>query len=227
MFIVGHSHMNCIIDAAQMQGAPVGGVNLWVFDTPIIRTGPEPILNPALAERMQPVTISAVGGGEHHVLCLNLHPLHFDFVLPQAPQLPLTPGARLIPYDQIRATLLETSLESVETLRCLANAAPGRLIHLAPPPVRRDEQPIDHPLWRSRVGAETAISPAHLRLKFSIAYTGMLKELCAELGVRLAPPPPDVVDPDGYLLPEFGGNPCHGNTLYGARVLDQLATMIG
>ncbi len=133
----------------------------------------------------------------------------------------------MIPYDQIRAALLETSQESMEILRCMVDAAPGEIIHLAPPPFRREEQPIDHPVWRLRVGTHTEISPAHLRLKFSIAYTSMLEEICGELGIRLARPPASVVDADGFLLPEFGGPPCHGNTLYGARVLEQLMAMIG
>lgn len=222
MLIIGHSHIECIEEAARERGAPVTVVNLWGVPDPVVGEGGDFRLSDHLRAVIEGDVISVIGGGAQHVMSLNPHPNVFDFVLPEAPDLPLVEGAAIMPVDQARATLESIAEEDLQLLPLIAGATQGRTIHLLPPPPVREESPIDHPMWHARVGRSTKISPASFRMKVHRLHAVIMAEACAAAGVTLLPPPPEALDAEGYLRPELWGRPCHANARYGAMVLDQL-----
>jgi hypothetical protein len=58
----------------------------------------------------------------------------FDFVLAEAPHLPLEPGTEVIPYDAAYDMLRRMFKKRLTLLPKIAGFAPGRLVQFAPPP---------------------------------------------------------------------------------------------
>lgn len=225
MLIVGHSHINCIVDAARAAGLAIPSINLWLQPNAIAEGENGPELSAELGPNAAGIIISSIGGGPQHVMGLNPHPHIFDFIAPEQPDLPIIDGATMLPRDQIRQTMQSVGAADFRTLRLLGEAAPGRVIHIPPPPTLRDEKPIDHQIWRDLVGHADRVSPPYFRKKLEMIHTSILREICTSANIILAPPPPSAVDDEGFLLPEFAGVPCHGNSLYGALVLEQIRTL--
>jgi hypothetical protein len=225
MMFIGHSHITCIVEAARIADVPAPEINLWLWPNVVITRDGRRQLGDELKAAMPDLVISSVGGGTHHVMGLHPHPQVFDFVVPDHPDLPVIERATMIPYDQIRQTMLTAGESDFEVLRLMGESVRGRMIHVPPPPTRRDEKPIDHPLWRKLVGDSDRISPLWLRRKLELVHTSLLREMCAAANILLLTPPPAAVDEEGFLRPEFAGAPCHGNARYGALVLDQVRAL--
>lgn len=221
MMIIGHSHTACIAEAAGAAGAGATWIDLWLWPNVTVPGENGRRLGDELREALTGLVVSSVGGGTHHVMGLHAHPHPFDFVVPGHPDLPMIDGATIVPHDQVRETMKTAGAEDFEILRLLGESAPGRMIHIPPPPTLRNERPIDHPLWRKVAGDSDVVSPPWFRRKLELVHTSVLREICEATGIVLAPPPAEAVDEDGFLRPEFAGNPCHGNIRYGALVLEQ------
>ena len=222
MFILGHSQIDCIREAAEARGMDLPSVDLWQFENIVVLDESGRRLNDALRDQLDDFSVSVIGGGGHHVLGLVENDVPFDFVLPQAQHLPLVEGATIVPYDQVRATLTEMSTPGFDTLHFMQKVAPKRVVHLTPPPILRDERPINHPIWIARVGPCQTVTPPYFRLKLYLLFMEILREVCDQEGVLLLPLPPGTVDEEGFMLPRFAGRPCHTNQLYGEKVLEQL-----
>jgi hypothetical protein len=114
MICIGQSHMACVLFAAQEASISLqaialkdahgfDGLEQTAFEVhPTRKT-----LRPETAKRLRepgPV-FSFVGGIAHLSLAIWKHPQPFDFVLPEAPDLPLEPDAELVPSDAMRTVL--------------------------------------------------------------------------------------------------------------------------
>ena len=250
--IVGHSHSGCVLAALGAgrpyweapEGLQIRGVNLAQLvqrlglnplDQTTIEPGAPPRVHPAVLAEVAPLFesdepvhfVSMLGGNGHNIVGLIRHEIPFDFVLPEAPQLPLETGSQLIPYAVMR-TLLERRLQfERSTMVAFRSQYPGPFVHLESPPPPRDDQFVATSLdefFKSRPAG--SIVSASLRYKLWRLHSTIVERTCHELGITFVRTPPDACDPDGFLHQRAYGNATHANAWYGGRVLRQIASLV-
>ena len=236
--ILGHSHL-AALQMAQARGlADLAGASflapefLYIGrakDAPPDANAPPGTLPPAalaaLARFGGPAVVSWIGGNDHTVFGLLNHPQPFDFILASAPDLPVSPGAEILPARLVRATLQARMGASMRLLTALRQRVPGRLVHLEPPPpVPSADHIRAHPGVFAGKVAERGVSAASLRYKLWRLHSAILIELCVSLDIVWQPVPADTQDAHGMLVQDgWNPDPTHANAWYGARVLRDLA----
>jgi hypothetical protein len=221
---IGHSGIWCVVEAAKQHGLNLTLFNFW--ETPsALKDG---VLDPELGATLRkgPV-VSFVGGGAPSVLAMAQHPEAFDFVLPEAPDLPLTPGAQIIPYDAMRALLTALNAPYFSTMRQVRDASGSKTFHVeGPPPVADPERTAAKFPWSLHPGMMKAFSPRWLRLKVWRLQSAIIHDFCAEEGLIFVTRPPDVADAEGFLRPEYFKDAAHANAAYGALVIEQVRALV-
>ena len=172
------------------------------------------------------VIISMIGGNQHAVFSTIQHPIAFDVLEPGASMESLQPGAQLVPYRAV-ASILHSGIRGRDgrSLRALRDATRARLIHIMPPPPKRDSDFI-HSYHESRFRdeiAELGVSTPELRIKIWRMQRGLMRQFCDELGLELLDPPLAALDADGFLLPDYyAKDATHANRAYGLLLLEHL-----
>lgn len=237
VLVIGHSHLAALSRAHAEY--PKICTGLEVVFLPL--AGPAPAYGPAqpflaagklhrtvlalLTARRLACVVTAFGGNTHNEIALARHPQPFDTVLPEAAHLPMMAQATTLPFALIRRVLQRRSAESAALLGALRAATPLPILQVeSPPPIPSE------PYLRANAGgfaemfATEGVAPAALRYKLWRAHSGMIADLCAELGVTFLAVPPDMQDSDGMLVAKAWPNdPTHANAVYGGAVLQQIA----
>ena len=224
MFFLGHSHIVSLEDAANLQGVRYKSLNLWGFGRPVLYDEPGGRLEPVLAAMLDDFVISTVGGSAHDLLGLAQHPHPFDFVLPEAPDLPIDPSADILPVAAVRGTvsaLMEG--EQLDLIRLLAR--PGRrVVHLeSPPPVGEDER-LGREMFHAAFVPRAATGPSSpwLRYKLWRVHSALVQAACDGFGVEFLSAPTASMTDGKFLRTELYDRPCHANADYGLLVLRTL-----
>ena len=221
--LIGHSHAKAIFEAARTAGVRLLGYNFW--------TAPQPALNPdrsafhpEIRETLSrgPV-FSVVGGAAHNVFGMVQHPAPYDFVLPAEPDLPIQPGAVLLPVDAVRGALLGVVQEYLDIMGLVRASASGAVYHFEPPPPLADDARVrvDVP-WSFFPDLTHEVAPAALRYKLWRLHSEIVGGFCREAGIELIPVPSEAMDRAGYLKPVHYHDAMHVNESYGALVLKQM-----
>jgi hypothetical protein len=223
--LIGQSHARSFARAAKVDGRPIRPF--------ISRKGEEDgrgwqpgQIDADLLEAITApdcVVLSTVGGNSHHAMALLASDRPFDFILSEAPALPLDPRAEYIPEKQVRAALRRRVISHTAQLIAVAGACRGRMFHSQSPPPAPDND-----LFRRDLAARSAREPAPwwVRLKMWRLHSSIVAEICAEHGVTFLPIPPGVVDDAGFLRPEFFQNATHANMAYAQLVWAQLDAVL-
>jgi hypothetical protein len=245
MFCIGHSHVRCVEEAAQEQGVALNCLNLWTFGRPVLYDGPSPRLDPDLKARLGAPIFSLIGGSAHEILGLIKHPRAFDIILPEAPDLPLEPGAEILPAAAVRQTMESLMSVHLDLLRLLPGGSAGPVFHLESPPPFPDDDVLTEglaglmatPFFERFVPAGETPAPSEpsryqaggkgLRYKLWRLNSQIVRETCAQSGVIFVPRPPQSVDAEGYLKRELFAFAGHANKDYGAMLLNQMAALGG
>jgi hypothetical protein len=228
MFCIGHSHVACVEKAASEQGVALTAINFWHVPGALARENDRWKLSDETKQRIArhagPV-FSMVGGSAHVVLGMLVHPRPWDFVLPAAEHLPLAPDTELIPYPAVKQVLFGLMQEYLEMSLEVKEVATGALFQMEPPPPYADAQHImPHIMGFVALihGMRPEISPAPFRYKLWRLQSSLLKAHCEEHGIGFVPHPSAVADEQGFLYPDYFHDGAHGNTAYGALVLEQM-----
>lgn len=219
---IGHSGIWCVVEAAKQHALNLSLFNFW--EMPLaLKDG---VLSPELCATLNkgPV-VSFVGGGAPSVLGLAQHPEAFDFVLPGAPDLPLTPGAQIIPYDAMRAVLTELNAPYFSLMRQVRDASGGKTFHIEGPTPVADPERLG-PAISLVPGRLKAFSPRVLRLKIWRLQSAILSDFCAGEGIIFVRRPPETADAEGYLREEYLKDPTHANAAYGALIIEQVRALL-
>ena len=172
--------------------------------------------------------VSCIGGNGHNVMGLLNHPRRFDFVLPDAPALPLDDTAEILPSGAVRAGLrkrIEPNLKMLEELKAHTDKP---IIHLeSPPPVPSEAHIREYPgVFRAKI-EERGVAPAALRYKLWRLHSSLFQESCKKLDALFLPAPPVTQDADGMMVERAWNNDgTHGNHWYGLQVLRRLTKFI-
>ena len=224
MFLLGHSHIVQLEGAATALALSYRSLNLWGFGRPVLYDQPRPRLNPDLACRLDDFVVSAVGGSAHDIIGLAQHPRPFDLVLPERPDLPLIPGAEIVPAhaltEAIRSRMEDEQLDLVRLL-----VEPGRrVIHVESPPPSAPDARLAEEMGMMPYAPEPHLgpSPVWLRHKLWRLHSAIVREACEAAGVEFLPYPEAAVIDGCYLRPELYQRPCHANAAYGELVFGQL-----
>ena len=195
------------------------------------------------------LVLLAIAGNEHNSLGLVNHPQPFDFVLPEAPNLPLDAGAQIVPAGLVRE-VFRFSLHQVAfpILRHLKAHLSLPLFALEPPPPiasaaytaartqpesqNEEDRGAALSTLRRKEGLlqrlrERGVAPAALRYKLWRVQSSLLKEFCSELDIEFVPAPSKAQDAEGLLSePYWGSDATHANAAYGQLVFDNLANRL-
>src|SRR5262249_51540942 len=135
---IGHSHCSSLPERAA--GIRLTVLNFWRLPDAVTWTAGSPSLRPDIAGQLRAPLISLMGGGAHTVPSLGVHPRPFDFILPEAPDLPLDQQAELLPYDAVRQRLEKDVAEFLRLGELVLAMVDGPVFHVdTPPPVARSE----------------------------------------------------------------------------------------
>ncbi len=149
----------------------------------------------------------------------------FDFVLPEAPHLPLDQGAEIIPFDAMWQVMRRWFSPRLKILRRLTRLAPGRVVQFVPPPPAPDSWV--EALVRRHKGATPVGLPSRvLRWKLWRLTADVFRQHAGTFGARFVDCPPQAVDADGFMRDELVRNLTHGNQAFGALVLDQIRGLL-
>jgi len=227
VLFVGHSHITAV-QAAHLDSG--GGAEMEFCGVTSARFHPESengVLHPAIMERIlaapTALHVSMIGGNDHCTICLANDPRPFDFVLPEAPELPMDPAAEIIPAGLLRAELKRRITPHLDMLAALRAAVSGRLVHLeSPPPVPAAAFIESKPDTFSQVLAERGVAPAGFRYKMWRLHSALYAQACAALGVEFLSAPRQMQDAQGMLVAPAWRDATHANAFYGRHVLAQL-----
>jgi len=226
--LVGASHSVAILEAAEASGIPV---RFFHIKKAISRSTAGPVLSPKLRSSLDNCSdtiFSSIGGNAHNNFGLIEHSKPFDFIHPDFPALrrPGASGFEWIPYSAIKDRMKKAVGLWLDSLRILAELYPGRVKHLESPPQIEDETFIRNHLHARRLrylgNKPYQISDHHLRYKLWRLNSDIFAESCRECGIEFIPVPPESMDGNGFLRPDFWSNPTHANAAYGALVIKQM-----
>ena len=229
--------MICLLNAAQEAGIPFQAVSLKVVGnaddlfglsrSTLIEDGAKPDFGETATSLFtgsdEPV-YSFIGGVRH--VRLGLRRLDdpsepaFDFVLPDAPRLPLEGGVDVIPADAVREVIRRSFAKRLKILGKVTRLAPGRVVQFAPPPPVSDRwlQP-----FLLKHNAKSATLPNRmLRWKLWRLTVDVIRLHAEGLGARFLDCPPEAVDADGFMRDELVRNVTHGNLAFGMLLLNQI-----
>ena len=229
---IGASHLAALQDAGGRNGTGprVAFVQLRApgYGGALVRSAGPPTLNRRLAEDVtapsRELIVSLIGGNKHNILGLLNHPRPFDFVLPEEPELPFTPGAECVPADLVADSLAKRAVNELDLLGALRRATKVPIIHMeSPPPNPNVEHIRRHPgVFRDRIDA-LGVAPAHLRYKLWRVHSSVVRRACAEIGIVFVPAPKEAQDAHSMMLEAaWADDPTHGSAWYGAFVLQQI-----
>ena len=188
----------------------------------------ENILQIVSSLKPEDLVVSTIGGNQHQIVSLIQHPSPFDFYSREASPLPIDLGKTIIPFNQFFDYFFNGIVNGKDGKRLLnlKNHAPCKVVHLVPPPPKKDT---DHIIkfheshFEKNSLAEKGVSAPELRLKMWKLQVDILKKFAHDYGFELLSPPEEAVDPDGFLSYAFYANDAtHANPLYGQLVLKQL-----
>ncbi len=226
MVCVGHSHLVCVSLAAENQKMDVVFINFWFSASPLVTTNGTKRLNPELEDELHGHIFLFVGGSAFAVLGLLLHPDPFDFVLPEAPDLPLMENARVLPLNAVRAALVGVDPEFFEQMKLIRTAARGPVFYCEPPPPYPDaERMLPDVPWERLEGRGKEIAPKYFRYKLWLLHSQIMRAFCQQNNITFIPRPSESIDAEGFLLPAYYSDPTHANPAYGALVLEQMRRM--
>jgi len=233
LLFIGNSHMGAYVAAARSR-TDVTFQFLKIADARYLRchkridqqwqvTGAlKDDLSAAIADGYR--IISCIGGNAHNVFGMIQHPRAYDFVLPQAPELPLTQGAEIIPLATVKAALTKQARGHIEKITALASV--GAACHIeSPPPVYCDDfvgQNANRYFQDQNLG-DLGVSPSYLRYKLWALHSEIIREGIAAANIPFVPTSPDVLDQHGYLREDLTTHDAtHANEDYGLLMLDHI-----
>ena len=175
---------------------------------------------------------SAVGGNQYAVVSTVRSPVDYDFLMSPEDEDFAGDGTNIIPFRALAGHIDKGIRGTVgPVLREIRESTKARVMHLAPPPPKEDNQFITKH-FESRFAnqgiADFGPTRPELRLKCWKVQLDLLAKLCEELGVELVMPPWRAVTPEGYLGQRcYAKDVTHGNRRYGEYVLKDILQITG
>ena len=166
--------------------------------------------------------VSMIGGNGHNVLGLMRTGEPFDFVHPEAPDLPLEQDFDALAFDDVENRLRELIEPEMKALAAIRAAFDGPMIHLESPPPVEDDEFASEKLERFFQDRGERVVFSHMRWRLWRLHSGIFRKQCEAVGIDFIPAPASAMT-NGYLARDcYGKGPTHANEAYGRRLIDQI-----
>ncbi len=243
VFCVGESHLGAVVNAnnarQQQQRAAFGQAFVWLslpeFTPNMVSLGETSVLNAELEAEIKAqatdaeLMVLSIAGNHYNLMGLLKHPVPFDFVLRERPDLPLLDDVTIVPEALIEAALRKLVAHPLSLLQALASSAACRAVQLESPPPNPSEQHIlgkAEPYFQDRFAA-LGVAPALLRYKLWRLHSKIFRQACAQVGVEFVAAPEAAMDGAGFLIERaWGGDATHASQWYGDLVIDQISQLL-
>lgn len=172
--------------------------------------------------------VSCIGGNAYNVFGLTNHPCPFDFVLAEDPTLALDAKAQILPCNAVRQSLKRRLANNIRLLTALRAQTDRPIFHLeSPPPIPSERHIRSNPgRFRDRI-AECGVAPPTLRYKLWRLQSDLVREACEALDIAFVSVPRVTQDKAGMMVERgWARDATHGNSWYGARVLNTVLTTL-
>ena len=173
------------------------------------------------------VIFLCLAGNAHHIFSLVNHPIPFDFVLEDEPNLPLHPDYEIVPSQLVIEALINQGgyPNSIRALRAFRRFLPDKqLFQCSLPPINPSADHIKkYPeVFHDKI-EQLGVTPELIRYKHWRLHSKLIYTECANLGIKYIQPPNSMVDENGFLVPEaWNLDATHANPYYGTKVIEQL-----
>jgi hypothetical protein len=186
--------------------------------------GFNPAFLEAICERITELEPAAIVlsllGAEPYLRGVINDPRPYDFVLPDRPELGLSPNTELIPYDPVAQRFRDELRWQFDIVVSLREFRDLPLYHIeAPPPVADPKlmEPTVYGRIRERM-EEFGCPSVTFRYKAWLLFAAMCKDICAELGLSYVEGPPESRDAQGFLAERYFKDGVHGTDEYGSLI---------
>ena len=235
--VVGHSHSECIIHSFWNKKIPVewGHVPYSGGNYPVLQTDNGLQLLPDIGSTLKDkdenasFVISTIAGNAHNIVGLIESIPTFDFDLPGNTKNQCS-NRQLLPFNLVYDSMYETMNGDLQVLEACNNLFKIIDCHVESPPPLKDEKLVKSLLDSFFIDnfPDAKIADPYIRLKLHNVHSMIFREKCVSLGIKWLPYPPDAVDNEGFLKPEFSAaNSCtHGNDNYGDLVVNQILKIL-
>lgn len=170
----------------------------------------------------------SIRGNHHSILGLVNHPVPFDFILKDNPNLPLNDNAYIIPYVQVYEVMYNMIKDKVLfPIKLFSKIIKNDIYYLeSPPPNPSDEHIKKYPeIFKDKI-EKYGVSPKTLRFKLWRLHSSIIKMTCNECGIHFISVPEDSIDGEGFLKEKYWvEDPTHANAQYGKLVIDQIKSI--
>jgi len=170
--------------------------------------------------------VSMVEGNYYNRLGMFVEGAIFDFVLKEHVEIPLTPGATVLPTSAVIDALEAQMKQLRDFLPALVRETGGkRIIVVGPPPPSASNTLITK---RLKTESESlSISPASVRLKLWVLQNQLVGNYCKKNGIQyLSGDLTGTLDSAGYTRLEFMKDSVHPNHTYANHLLNAIAEYI-
>ena len=231
MLLIGLSHTVAVQRAAKLRKAPVEVVNFWQQKEVLDETEDLALFAEPFARRLESHVgplFCIIGGFGHVSMGLLVHREPFDFVLPSEPELPLMPGATILPSGAVRRAMMEVERRALRLVYEAARLSDGPIFHFAAPPVLENvDRGLKRVLWDWFPDSTDEVAPAIFRYKLWRMECELLASVCADVGVTFIEAPERGFDPESprYLRPDLDRDGLHANHKYGRLILEQMRSI--
>jgi hypothetical protein len=222
---IGHSHVDAVSAAAARAAVSLETSNIWNLAGAAFGPAAVQAVREIRPQLRAPV-FSFVGGGLPQVFGMIAHPRRpYDFVLPEQPELPVSDGMELVPYDALHASMQASIRPFFAIMDEIRDVTEGPVFHMeSPPPCEEEIKAID-PGWSAFYAVDDVIAPIWFRYKIWRLHSNIVRAYCNGANIVFVPHPREAADARGFLDPAFRGKPGHGNLEYGALVLQQMRAL--
>lgn len=179
--------------------------------------------------------VCSIDGNAYFVHGAVNNPRRFDLILPHAPDLPVSAGAELIPYDLMREKLVSDLRPLMTAVNAVTSRGDVPVYKISPPPPVGNPEAIARAInliakrvqgdvwlkWQRDLGT-LGVAPPPLRYKLWCALLDAMRQLCREFRIYFIEAPAAAKDSEGFLREEYCLDGFHGNSSYGQLVVQQL-----
>ncbi|MFC5355653.1 tetratricopeptide repeat protein [Azospirillum himalayense] len=166
----------------------------------------------------------SISGSDYLSFCISAPNPSYDIIIPGREDLPRINGARVVPYEEMKARLKRHIRHVVLGIKAIRAEVSAPIIYLEPPPPIEDNQHLtQHAGWAERLLANSGPSSPIVRYKLWLLHSEIIKEACESVGVVFLELPSSVLNERGYLADSMLLNDVmHANLLFGAEILMQM-----
>lgn len=172
--------------------------------------------------------VLSISGSDYLPLCISMPPQLFDFILPDEQELPLLPGAALIPYAEVKEKLRRDIRHVIMGLKLIRSKTSIPVFYIeSPPPIEDNDHIVRNAGWAAPAIDKFGPSPALLRYKFWRLHSNIVKEACQESGTPFLDLPRSLLNENGFLPSEaFLNDLMHANKRFGSLLLNYIDSRI-